>query len=73
MWKLTAALQMELSKSERAKITDTVHSVQSAQASLAGVDAARIPELQAIRNCLKEADKNLRHALRGAPQKNSPA
>ena len=65
---------MELSKSERAKITDTVHSVQSAQASLASIDQTKLPEVDEIRNCLKEADKSLRYALRGAsPKKKSPA
>ena len=55
---------MELTKTERAKITDGVHSIQSAQASLADIDEKKVPELSNIQECLEGADKNLRLALR---------
>ena len=55
---------MELTKTERAKITDGVHSIQSAQASLAGIDENKVPELSNIQECLEGADKNLRLVLR---------
>ena len=60
---------MELTKSERTKITDSVHSIQSARASLADVDESKVPQLDQIQQCLKGADKNLRVALRQAPAK----
>jgi len=57
---------MELSKSERAKITDSVHSIQSARASLADVDQSKVPNLDEIEECLQGADKTLRGTLREA-------
>ena len=58
---------MELTKTERTKITDGVHSIQSARASLAKVDESKVPKLGEIQDCLEGADKNLRTALRQAP------
>ena len=55
---------MDLTKTERAKITDSVHSIQLAQASLNGIDETKVPELEEIQDCLEGADKNLRRALR---------
>ena len=60
---------MELTKSERAKITDSVHSIQSARASLAHIDEEKVPEVDEIQDCLEGADKTLRGALRDAPEK----
>ncbi len=60
---------MNLTKSDRAKITDTVHSIQSAQSSLAEIDETKVPEVEEIQDCLKHADKNLRVALREGPAK----
>jgi len=60
---------MELTKSERAKITDSVHSIQSARASLIDIDEAKVPQVDEIQECLESADKNLRVALRQAPAK----
>jgi hypothetical protein len=57
---------MELTNSERAKITDGVHSIQSARASLADVDESKVPKLDEIQNCLEDADKNLRGVLRSS-------
>jgi len=54
----------QLTKSERAKITDSVHSIQSARASLADIDEGKVPEVDGIQECLESADKNLREALR---------
>jgi hypothetical protein len=62
---------MELTKSERAKITDSVHSIQSARASLAQIDEEKVPEVDEIQDCLEGADKTLRGALRGGPDKKS--
>ncbi len=62
----------QLTKSERAKITDSVHSIQSARASLADIDETKVPEVDEIQDCLENADKNLRGALREAPQEKKP-
>jgi len=60
---------MSLTKSERAKITDSVHSIQSARASLAHIDEEKVPEVDEIQDCLEGADKKLRGALREVPDK----
>jgi len=59
---------MSLTKSERAKITDSVHSIQSARASLADIEEDKVPEVDEIQDCLEGADKKLRQALREVPQ-----
>ena len=61
-----------LTKSERAKITDSVHSIQSARASLADIDETKVPEVDEIQDCLDSADKNLREALRDVPEQKKP-
>jgi hypothetical protein len=63
---------MDLTKTDRAKITDTVHSIQLAQASLVDIDETKVPEVDEIQECLEGADKNLRRALRQAPAKKRP-
>jgi hypothetical protein len=63
---------MDLSKTDRAKITDTVHSIQLAQASLIDIDETKVPEVDEIQECLEGADKNLRRALRQAPTTKKP-
>jgi hypothetical protein len=57
---------MELTNSERAKITDGMHSIQSARASLAEIDESKVPKLEEIQNCLEHADRNLRGVLRSS-------
>jgi hypothetical protein len=64
---------MELTKSDRAKITDSMHSIQSARASLVAIDETKVPEVDEIQECLESADKNLRGALRQAPAKKKPS
>ena len=61
-----------LTKSERAKITDSVHSIQSARASLADIDEEKVPEVDGIQDCLESADKNLRAALKDVPENKKP-
>lgn len=60
---------MELTKSERAKITDSVHSIQSARASLTDIKEDKVADVEEIQDCLEGADKKLRGALRQAPEK----
>jgi len=62
---------MSLTKSERAKITDSVHSIQSARASLADIEEDIVPDVDEIQDCLESSDKKLRIALRQAPDKKS--
>ncbi len=71
IWSLTDARNsmQQLTKSERAKITDSVHSIQSARASLADIAGGKIPEVEEIQECLEHADKNLREALRDVHKK----
>jgi hypothetical protein len=64
---------MNLSKNERAKITDSVHSIQLAQASLSDIDETKVPEVNEIQECLDGADRNLRRALREASTEKKPA
>jgi hypothetical protein len=49
------------------KITDSVHSIQSARASLTDIDESKIPNVDEIQECLESADKTLRVVLRQAP------
>jgi len=57
---------MELKKSERVKITDSVHSIQSARASLADIQKDKVPDVDEIQDCLESSDKKLRRVLREA-------
>jgi len=60
---------MSLTKCDRAKITDSVHSIQSARASLADIEQDKVPEVDEIQDCLESSDKKLRQALRQTPQR----
>jgi len=55
---------MPLSKLEREVITDSMLKVQSIQASLEQIDAAKIPESEEIQDCLENADHSFRDALK---------
>ena len=57
---------MKLTRVEREKITDSVLKIQSVRASLDYMDETKIPELEEIQSCLKNADVSLRLALRQA-------
>lgn len=63
---------MDLTKADRAKITDSVHSIQLAQASLVDIDETKVPEVNEIQECLDGADRNLRRALRQPSAKKKP-
>ena len=60
---------MRLTRVEREKITDSVLNIQSARASLEDMDESKVPELAEMQECLEDADKNLRSALRSSPSK----
>jgi hypothetical protein len=58
---------MALTRVEREKITDGMLKIQSARASLEEVDGSKIPEYEGLEECLEDADKNLKLALKQAP------
>ena len=58
---------MTLTKVEREKITDGMLKIQSARASLEDVDPNKIPEMEDLEDCLEDADKNLKRALKQQP------
>jgi len=55
---------MALTRVEQAKITDSALKIQSAQASLAELDASKVEDFDEITECLEMAGANLRSALR---------
>jgi hypothetical protein len=61
---MVARKMMGLTRVEREKITDTVLKIQSARTSLEDFEDDKIPDLEGMQTCLKDADRNLRMALR---------
>ncbi len=65
MWNRTAArTRMPLTKLEREVLTDSMLKIQSIQASLNHIDEAKVPDHEEIEDCLENADKSFRTALR---------
>ena len=65
MWNRTAArTRMPLTKLEREVLTDSMLKLQSIQASLDHIDAAKVPDHEEIEECLENADQSIRTALR---------
>jgi len=62
-------MELELTQEEQARITDTTHKIQSAEEALTPIDARKVPGLNEIRECLHNADKTLRGALRAFRQR----
>jgi len=54
----------ELTKEDRARITDSTHKIQSVSESLEHVDPRKIPGLNEIKECLENSDRTLRQLLR---------
>jgi len=61
--------KMALTPVEREKITDGMRKIQSARASLEDVDPSKIPEFEALEDCLEDADQNLGAALKVPSEK----
>jgi hypothetical protein len=59
---------VELSQEDRSRIKDSSHNIQSANNSLAHVDAQKISDIADIQECLDKADKTLRGVLRLAQE-----
>ncbi len=58
-----------LTKAERERVADSKHNIQAATASLSQVDPRKIPQVEAIEECLESADKTLRGVLTSQPVK----
>jgi hypothetical protein len=60
---------MPLSRVDRERITDSVLKIQSVRAQLDHLDGSKLSEIEEIKECLENADDNMRDALKSAPQK----
>ena len=58
---------MALSKMEKERVLDSRLKIQSVVNSLRAVDPAQIPDYEEIEECLDDAEKSLRQALRASP------
>lgn len=63
---------MELTKEERARITDSKHKLQSVADSLSHVDPRKIQNFEEIEGCLETADESLNSALKPAASAEEP-
>ena len=57
---------MALTQVEKERITDSRLKIQAIAESLKSVDPQKVPDFDEIEQCLKNADENLRLALRAA-------
>lgn len=64
---MAAQTLMSLTTVEREAITDSVLKLQSIEASLRQVEKAKLPFLQEIFECLRDAHVRLRAALTAVP------
>jgi hypothetical protein len=62
---------MPLTRVDRERMGDTVLKIQSARAQLDHLDESKVNDLQGMKDCLENADHNLRDALKKAPEKPS--
>jgi hypothetical protein len=60
---------MPLSRVDRERITDSVLKIQSVRAQLDHLDESKLSEVEEIKDCLENADDNMRDALKSAPAK----
>ena len=58
---------MALTRMEKERLTDSQLKIQSVAKSLKYVDPKKVPDLAEIEECLEDADKNLKEALRASP------
>ena len=63
---------MELTKEERARITDSKHKLQSVADSLSHINPRKIPNFDEIEECLDNADESLKGALKLPPASDQP-
>jgi hypothetical protein len=60
---------MPLSRVDRERITDSVLKIQSVRAQLDHLDEGKLSEIDEIKDCLENADDNMRDALKSSPKK----
>ena len=60
---------MPLTRAERDRITESRLRLQAVSDSLSHIDPQKVPEFDAIQECLQGAEKNLFVALRSQPEK----
>lgn len=67
---------MALTRVEKERIVDSRLKIQAVATSLKSVDRRKVPDLDAIEECLEDADKSLGGALRssdsGSPRPGRP-
>lgn len=63
---------MALSRAEKERVSDSRLKLQSVANALSGVDPENVPDFEQIQDCLENAEKNLKTALRAA-ESDSPA
>jgi hypothetical protein len=56
---------MPLSRVEQERLTDSRLRIQSVLCALSGVDPSKLPQLEEIQGCLKDAEECIALALRG--------
>jgi hypothetical protein len=57
---------MQLTRTEKERISDSRHKIQSVTKSLREVDPKKVEDFQGIQDCLQGAEKNLGKALRSS-------
>ena len=62
---------MPLSRVDRERITDSVLKIQSVRAQLNQLDENKLSDIEEIKDCLENADDNMRDALKSSAQKSS--
>jgi hypothetical protein len=57
---------MPLSRVDRERITDSVLKIQSVRNQLNHLDGSKLSEIEEIKECLENADDNMRDALKSS-------
>jgi hypothetical protein len=60
---------MPLSRVDRERISDSVLKIQSVRTQLDHLDQTKLSEIEEIKECLENADDNMRDALKSSPPK----
>jgi hypothetical protein len=55
---------MPLTRVEQERLSDSRLRIQSVVSALSGVDPAKVPNIEEIQECLKDAEENITLALR---------
>lgn len=63
---------MNLTATEKERLRDSLLKIQAVTETLSDVDPAKVPNFQAIQDCLEGADETLDHALRSSSSTPEP-